>query len=297
MDVVDMLRGGGAVRSPSVWILRRSRPRIRRTRRVVASIFLLFFNIIVSPLGAAHAATDASVKRPVVGTVLTAETLDVAHEPEVWTPGKRGAPVLQDSHLRNGAGKPALIALGANGVIALGEHSQMSVGVTDKGAPAIILDGDGELSVRIPTTSALYFLTDTTVVTAPITAATRESGEPVFVQALITQKDGETTVRVLNGDVRVGNREQGTFIAVAAGERVVIASSSVAPVPVEMAAAEKEKTRGRFGWFGTKTGMIVTGVGVVGVAVGIGAAAAGGGGGGGGGSSGGGGRPSSPFKP
>jgi hypothetical protein len=100
---------------------------------------------------------------------------------------------------------------------------------------------------------------------------------------------------VLNGDVRVGNRDQGTFIAVAAGERVVIAGSSAAPVPVEMAAAEKEETRGRFGWFGTKTGMIVTGIGVVGIgAAAVGIAAGGGGGGGG---NGGGGRPSSPFKP
>jgi len=289
MGVVDSMRGGGVPGCASVSTFQ------RRRRGAIASIFLLFFNIVVGPLAVTRAGTDATVKRPVVGTVLAAETLDVAHEPEVWTPGKRGAPVLQDSRLRNGAGKPAVIALGANGVIALGEHSQMSVGVTEKGAPAIILEGDGELSIRIPTTSSLYFLTDTTVVTAPITAATVETGEPVFVQALITQKDGETTVRVLNGDVRVGNREQGTFIAVAAGERVVISGSRAAPVPVEMAAAEKEKTRGRFGWFGTKTGMIVTGVGVVGVAVGIGAAAAGGGGGGGGSSNGG--RPSSPFKP
>jgi hypothetical protein len=238
----------------------------------------------------------AALKRPIVGTVITAPALEIAHEPGAWAPARRGAPVLQDSRLRSGAGKPAVVALGANGVVALGENSQVRVGVTDKGKQAVILEGDGELRVRIPTASGLYFLTDSTIVAGPATAAATEAGEQEFVQALITQKHGETTVRVLNGDVRVANRDKGAFVAVAAGERVVVTGASSPPAPVEMAAAEKERTRRRFGWFGTKTGMIVTG-GVVAAAVGGGIAAAAGGGGGGDGGDDDGGRPSSPFKP
>jgi hypothetical protein len=238
---------------------------------------------------------DPALKRPIVGTVITAPALEIAHEPGVWTAAKRGAPILQDSRLRNGAGKPAVVALGANGVVALGENSQARVGVTDRGNQAIILEGDGELRIRIPAASSLYFLTDTTIVAGPAMAATTETGEQAFVQALITQQHGETTVRVLNGDVRAANRDNGAFVVVAAGERVVIASASSPPVPVEMAAAEQERTRRRFGWFGTRTGMIVTG-GVLAVAVGGGIAAAAGGGGGGDGD-GDGGRPTSPFKP
>jgi hypothetical protein len=186
------------------------------------------------------------------------------------------------------------VALGANGVVALGARSQARIGVTDSGAQAIILEGDGELRIRIPTTSGLYFLTDSAIVAGPATAAAGETGEQAFVQALITQQRGETTVRVLNGDVRAANRDKGAFVVVAAGERVVIAGPGSPPEPVEMAAAEKEKTRRRFGWFGTTTGMIVTG-GVVAAAAGGGIAAAAAGGGGGGGD--GGDRPSSPFKP
>jgi hypothetical protein len=229
-----------------------------------------------------------------VGTVITAPALEIAHEPGAWTTAKRGAPVLQDSRLRNGEGKPAVVALGANGVVALGARSQARIGVTDSGAQAIILEGDGELRIRIPTTSGLYFLTDSAIVAGPATAAAGETGEQAFVQALITQQRGETTVRVLNGDVRAANRDKGAFVVVAAGERVVIAGPGSPPEPVEMAAAEKEKTRRRFGWFGTTTGMIVTG-GVVAAAAGGGIAAAAAGGGGGGGD--GGDRPSSPFKP
>jgi len=242
----------------------------------------------------APAFAEPEVKRAVLGTIVTAGTLEVAIEPGEWKQAEAGSPVLEETELRTLGGKRGLVALGKHGVLGFSKESHVRIGrVSEDGLP-VSLEGESELSFRVPATTTLYFLTDSAVVKGPMILSA--SSADALVQGVIKQREGKTIVSVVEGEVSAGNRGAIELVAVNSGEEVVIAAREETPRPVALGPEEKQKTRRRLvsaGFLGTKKGLLIAGGTVAAVAGGIGIAAATSGGGG----DGDGGQPASPKNP
>jgi hypothetical protein len=239
---------------------------------------------------------ETPLKRSVLGTIVTAGSLEIAQEPGVWTPVESGSPVIEASALRTLGGKRGLIALGKHGVIGFRGESHVRIGRMSLEGLPVSLEGESDLSFRLPATTAIYFITDSAVVRGPM-ALTASSSDAV-IQGVIKQHGKKTIVSIAEGDVSVRNRESEEFLAVASGDEVVIEASNQTPRPVDLAQEEEQKTRRRLvsaGFFGTKKGMLIAGGTVAAVAGGIAIGAASGGSSSS--SSGSGGSSASPFVP
>jgi hypothetical protein len=292
------LSGGGVAKYAKLPTYAQSgAPTVRGTWALAASSLIAASLVLTTGVSLA---AEPKVKRAVLGTILSAGTLEIAKKPNAWEPAERGAPVLEDSELRTGPGKPAMIGLGKHGIVALSESSRLRVGpATVEGLP-VYLGPESELSLRLPVASGIYVLTDSAVIRGPASGPTSPA-EGEFVQGTVARRGDETVVSVLSGDLRVRNRDGTDYVNVATGQNVAIADPSAEPKPVEMAEADEKKARRRMaglGWLGTRNGMIIAGatLGLAGAGIGIGLGVSGGGDGGGGGGGGGGG-PSSPFRP
>lgn len=236
----------------------------------------------------ASAFADPPVKRAVLGTIVTAGTLEVALEPGKWKPAEAGAPVTEEAELRTRGGKRGLVALGKHGVIGFSKESHVRVGSLGPDGLPVSLEGDSEVSFRMPATTTLYFLTESAVVKGPMVLS--ESSPDALVQGVVAQRGKETIVSVVEGDVSVRNRDATELVAVTSGEEIVIAAREQKPQPVAMTGDEEhKKTRRRLaslGFLRTKKGLIIAGTTVGALAIGGVAIAASSGGG-----------PSSPFMP
>ena len=262
----------------------------KRTRWIAALLPIAAVLLVTS----APAFAEPEVKRAVLGTIVTAGTLEVAIEPGEWKQAEAGSPVLEETELRTLGGKRGLVALGKHGVLGFSKESHVRIGrVSEDGLP-VSLEGESELSFRVPATTTLYFLTDSAVVKGPMILSA--SSADALVQGVIKQREGKTIVSVVEGEVSAGNRGAIELVAVNSGEEVVIAAREETPRPVASGPEEKQKTRRRLvsaGFLGTKKGLLIAGGTVAAVAGGIGIAAATSGGGG----DGDGGQPASPKNP
>ena len=240
----------------------------------------------LSPIAAVLLVTSApafaepQMKRAVLGTVVTAGTLEVAIEPGEWKPAEAGSPVLEETELRTLGGKRGLVALGKHGVIGFSKESQVRIGRVDPDGLPVSLEGESELSFRVPATTTMYFLTESAVVKGPMVLSA--SSADALVQGVIKQSGGKTTVSVVEGEVSAGNRDTADLVAVKSGEEVVIIAREETPQPVALEPEEERETRRRLvslGFLGTKKGLLIAGgtVAVVGGGVGIAAASGGGG--------------------
>jgi len=219
------------------------------------------------------ASSEADLKRLVLGTIVTPGTLEVESGPGNWIPATEGAPVLEETDLRTGPGKKAMIALGKEGVIGVREESGLRIGSTGTEGVPIMLQGESELTFRLPMTTMVTFVTDAAVVKAPqpMPASAREA----WIQGTITQRGNETTVSVLEGDLQVRNRDAADFATLGRGEQAIISGSLETPRIARMTDASETKSRRRLAAiFGTKTGSIVAGAAAVAVGGGVGGAAA-----------------------
>jgi hypothetical protein len=141
------------------------------------------------------------------------------------------------------------------------------------------LEGESELSFRVPATTTMYFLTESAVVKGPMVLSA--SSTDALVQGVIKQSGGKTTVSVVEGEVSAGNRDTADLVAVKSGEEVVILAREETPQPVALEPEEEQKTRRRLaslGFLGTKKGLLIAGGTVAAVAGGVVIAAASGGG-------------------
>jgi len=226
----------------------------------------------------APAFAEPQVKRAVLGTIVTAGTLEVAIEPGEWKPAEAGSPVLEEAELRTLGGKRGLVALGKHGVIGFSKESHVRIGRVDPDGLPVSLEGESELSFRVPATTTMYFLTDSAVVKGPMVLSA--SSADALVQGVIKQSRGKTTVSVVEGEVSAGNRDATELVAVTSGEEVVIAARDGTPRPVALGQEEEQKTRRRLvsmGFLGTKKGLLIAGGTVAAVAGGVGIAVASGG--------------------
>jgi hypothetical protein len=239
---------------------------------------VLLFAALLFPATAIFATTsaasdEADLKRLVLGTIVAPGALEVGSGKGNWTPAMEGVPVLEDTDLRTGPGKKAMIALGKEGVIGVREESGLRIGsVGPEGIP-ITLQGESELTFRLPMTTTLTFLTDTAVVKAPqpMPASTHDA----WIQGTITQRGNETTVSVLEGDLQVRNRDAADFARLGSGEQATITGSLETPRIARMTDASETTSRRRLaGMFGTKAGLMVAGAAAVAVGGGVGGAAA-----------------------
>jgi hypothetical protein len=227
----------------------------------------------------APAFAEPQVKRAVLGTIVTAGTLEVAIEPGEWKPAEAGSPVLEETELRTLGGRRGLVALGKHGVIGFSKESQVRIGRSDPDGLPVSLEGESELSFRVPATTNMYFLTDSAVVRSPM--ALPASSADALIQGVIKQRGGETIVSVVEGEVRAGNRDATKLVAVKSGEEVVIAARDGTPRPVASGQEQEHKTRRRLaslGFLGTKKGLLIAGGTVAAVGGGVAAGIAAGGG-------------------
>ena len=183
---------------------------------VVALLFPLAAFFVTGT--AANAESD--LKRAVLGTIVAPGTLELQSGPETWTPATQGTPVLEDTDFRTGSGKRGMIALGKEGVIGLSENSGLHIGSIGTDGLPISLQGESELTFRLPMTTTLTFLTEAAVVKAP--QPIPASSDEVWIQGTITQRGNETTVSVLEGDLRVRNRGATDFATLGSGEQATI---------------------------------------------------------------------------
>jgi len=240
----------------------------------------------------APAFAEPPVQRAVLGTVVAAGALEVALEQGMWKPAEAGSAVLEETELRTQGGTDSLVALGSLGLIGFSEKSHVHIGrITQAGLP-ISLRGESEMSFRIPTTTAISFLTNSAVVKGPAGQGMPTDGD--FIQGVIAQRDKETTVTVVEGDLLVRNSDAAEFVAIGSGEQVVVADRSEAPRPVVLAQEGKATTQRRLmpGFLNTTKGKLIAGGTLVAIGGGIGIAAAASGGDGDDDE-----RPASPHKP
>ena len=264
--------------------------------RWLATLLLMAAVLLVA---SAPASAEPSVKRAVLGTIVTAGTLEIATEPNVWKPAQSGSPVIEGTALRTQGVKRGLVALGKHGVIGFSGESHVRIGKAAPEGLPISLEGENELSFRMPATTAIYFLTDSAIVKGPM--ALSASSADALIQGTIKQRGKKTIVSVAEGEVSVRNRDGEQFLAVASGNEVVIAARNEPPRPVGLAQGEGQSTTRRrvvsAGFLGTKKGLLIVGGTAAAVAGGIAVAAASGGSSDSSSGSGGGGSSASPFMP
>jgi len=243
----------------------------KRQQWTVLAALALFPALI--PITGTYAGAETAMKRAVLGTIVSPGTVQIASEPHAWAPGGTGTPVLEDSQLRTGTGQTTVLELGEHGVIGLRERSHLNVGKSGSDGLPLSLQGESSLSFRLPLASELSIFTDTAVVRGP--AGGEVPSKSTSVQGIVTQQGNQTTVSVIQGRLRVRNRGAEEFAWVGDGEQATITAAHETPRIARMTEASKEEARGRLGvlgWFGTKTGLAVTGAAAVGG--GVGAAAA-----------------------
>jgi hypothetical protein len=158
-------------------------------------------------------------------------------------------------------------------VIGVREESGLRVGsIGTEGIP-IMLQGESELTFRLPMTTMLTFFTDAAVVKAP--QPMPASAHEAWIQGTITQRGNETTVSVLEGDLQVRNRDAADFATLGSGEQAILTGSLETPRIARMTDASETTSRRRLAAiFGTKTGLIAAGATAVAVGGGVGGAAA-----------------------
>jgi len=214
------------------------------------------------------------MKRAVLGTIVRPGAVEVAHEPDAWTPGAAGAPVLEHSEIRTGDGVTTLIALGRHGVIGLREQSHLSVGEIDREGLPLAIDGESSLIFRLPLKSTLTVFTDAAVVKGP--GEVEMPVEDTSIQGIITHDGKKTTVRVISGKLQVRSRHGAKFAWASKGEQATITAGQEMPrIALMTEAAEEETTErlGVLGFLGSSTGAVV-GATALAVGVGLGTAAA-----------------------
>ena len=269
--VLKVARGGAMGRLP----VRRSslRGRLGGGKGLLFAALLLPATAVFVTTTAAS--READLKRLVLGTIVTPGTLEVGSGPGNWIPATEGAPILEETELRTGPGKKAMIAMGKEGVIGVREGSGLRIGSIGTEGTPITLQGESELTFRLPITTTLTFFTDAAVVKAsqPIPASAQEA----WIQGTITQRGSETTVSVIEGDLRVRNRDAADFATLGSGEQATITGSLETPRIARMTdASETTSRRGLAAMFGTKSGLFAAGVTALAVGGGVcGAAAAG----------------------
>jgi len=226
--------------------------------------------IVAGAVTSDAAATDA--RRAVVGTVVAPGTLEVLSDSNVWSPVANGIPVLEEMTLRSGPDENAMLSLGQIGVIGVGEHSRVRIGALGAAGLPLSLEGDGEVTFRLPSPTTLRILTDVAVVKG---ADAEISGVEAWVEGTVSQRGDETVARVVDGTLRVCNRATEACTLLTSGQEAMIATSDTLPRVAMMTDASAGATRGRLPAFlGTTTGMVVAGAVAVGGSLG-GAAAAG----------------------
>jgi len=244
-----------------------------RSRSGAARLFtaLLFIATAISFANAA-AATESDLKRAVLGTIVAPGVLEIESGPETWTPATQGVPVLEDTQLRTGSGKKAVIALGKQGVIGLSEESALHIGSVGTDGLPVSLRGEGELSFRLPTNTALTFLTDSAIVKGP--QPMHATAGEAWIQGTIAQRENETIVNVLEGSLQIRNRNANEFVTLGSGEQATIAGPVGTPRIARMTDAPEPTSQRRLAaMFGTKTGLIA-GATAVAIGGGLGGAAA-----------------------
>jgi hypothetical protein len=221
------------------------------------------------------AIAETVMKRAVLGTIVRPGAVEVAHEPDAWTPAGPGAPILENSTLSTGRGVTTLIALGRHGVIGLREQSHLSVGKIDREGLPLALDGDSSLIFRLPLKSDLTVFTYAAVARGP--GGVEMPVGDTSIQGIITQDGKKTTVRIISGKLRVRSRDGARFAWVSGGEQATVVAGQEMPQIARMSEAAQEETSKRLGilgFLGSTTGRAVAGVTVVAVGVGLGTAAA-----------------------
>jgi hypothetical protein len=208
----------------------------------------------------------------VVGSVAAAGSLEMSTDPGVWTSAQQGAAVLEDSELRSGLGRPALIGLGKHGVVSLREGSRAHVGrMSGDGLPLTLRD-DTSMSFRLPQGTELRLVTDA----AELSAGVTEGGD-TSVQGVVTQEGGVTVLSVVHGTMSARRLGSDDVMRVAEGEQATIGKEDRRAEVTPMSGESQQKARRRLtsaGFLGTRTGLIVAGATVAAVGGGIGIAAA-----------------------
>jgi hypothetical protein len=221
---------------------------------------------------AAFGETEGATKRSVVGSVAAAGALEMSTAPGVWTSAHQGAAVIEDSELRSGLGRPALIGLGKHGVISLREGSRAHVGrMSGDGLPLTLRD-DASVSFRLPPGTELRLVTDAAELSAGATA-----GSDTSVQGVVSQEAGVTVLSVVHGTMSARRHGSDDVMRVAEGEQATIGEENRRAEVAPMSGDSEQKARRRLvsaGFLGTKTGLIAAGATVVAVGGGIGIAAA-----------------------
>jgi len=219
------------------------------------------------------ARAESDLKRSVLGTIVAPGALELQRGTGAWVPATQGTPVLEDTGVRTGSGKRAMLALGKEGVIGVGEESGLHIGSIGTDGLPISLQGESNLTFRLPMTTTLTFVTDAAVIKGPHPIPA--SADEVWIQGIITQRGTETTVSVLRGDMRVRNREATEFSTLGSGEQAIITGSLTTPRIARMTEVAQETDKRRAAaMFGGNTGLIVAGATAVAVGAGVGGAAA-----------------------
>ena len=201
-------RSNGAVTAPQT-----SQVSQTSAARTIAGILVL--TAVIAPVIAEPALT-----RVVLGSIVAAGGLEVAKEPGTWAPGRQGDPVLEETAFRINAGRPATLSLGANGILGLREESRFRVGKKGSDGLPVVLEGESELSFRLPEGSSLNFLTDAAIVKGPVTS--EATGAEMPIRGTITQRGSETIVQIKEGSVRIRNRDADHFVSVGSGQQASV---------------------------------------------------------------------------
>lgn len=216
-------------------------------------------------------AADAITKRSVLGSVMSSQSLEISTEPGVWTPAVQGAAVLEDSELRTGAGRPALIGLGTHGVISLRERSRLRIGRMGAGGLPVTLRGDAAVNFRLPAGTRLQLLTAAAVLSAGVV-----DGPDTSVQGIVSQKNGVTVVSVVRGTMHARQHDSDDITRVARGEQATFRTQDGDAEVTRMTGESDYKTRRltSLGFLGQRPGLVIAGATLAAVGGGVGIAAA-----------------------
>jgi hypothetical protein len=221
---------------------------------------------------AAPASAEAPVtKRSVLGSVLSPQSLEISTEPGTWTPAVQGAAVVEDSELRSGPARPALIGLGTQGVISLREGSRLRIGRMGAGGLPVTLRGDGAVNFRLPAGTRLQLLTD-----AAVLSAGTVDGLDTSIQGIVSQHGGVTVVSVVRGTVYARQHDSDEIVHVARGEQATFRKQDSDADVTRVTGESNNHTRRRtnLGLLGQSNGLIIAGATLAAVGGGIGIAAA-----------------------
>ncbi len=243
---------------------------MRMGRRQLAGVIALIPIVLGGTV--TFGGTEAATKRSVVGSVAAAGALEMSTDPGVWTSAQQGAAVLEDSELRSGLGRPALIGLGKHGVVSLREGGRAHVGrMSGDGLPLTLRD-DTSVSFRLPPGTELRLVTDA----AELSAGAVE-GSNTSVQGIVSQEGGQTVLSIVHGTMNARQHGSDDVMQIAEGEQATIRKGDRRAAVAPMSADSEHTARRRLisaGFLGTKTGLIVAGATVAAVGGGIGIAAA-----------------------